>query len=75
MTIKRTDRDDRSEDRRVLDEAIKTRAEVHRKLRLPGETEDSDPIAHVAGCDACLEDLRAHAEGCEDGKKLLERCQ
>ena len=75
MTIIRPDKDDRSEERRLLDEAIRTRVEVHCKLQLPGETADSDPMTHVARCDSCLENLKIHAESCKDGKKLLERCQ
>lgn len=75
MTIIRTGKDDRSDELRLLDEAILIRAETHRMLRLLGETEDADPVVHVAACNHCLEHLKSHAEGCEDGKKLLKRCR
>lgn len=73
MAILRVGNDNRSEDQRLMDEAVRTRVEVHRRLKLPGETEDADPVKHISGCEDCLKELREHAEGCGDGKKLLER--
>ena len=72
MPILRVEEDDRSSEQRLFDEAVRTRAEVHLRDKLAGETADSDPLKHVAGCENCLKELRAHSKTCADGKKLLE---
>jgi len=68
---KEEEEDDRTDDQRCADEAIKTRVEVHRKLKLPGETRHADPVAHIVGCEECLKHLKSHAATCKDGQKLL----